>query len=203
MRAARSDAARVRGRAPLPHRTLSIRPILHGERDRACDRRSAPPAAMTASNARHDPADVAHGHTARMLAALRDPACYGHAVERIEILETHISWVILTGRYAYKIKKPVNLGFLDFTSLAARRHYCEEELRLNRRFAPDLYLGVLAVTGDRGAPRLGGRGTAIEYAVKMREFPQSDLLGAKLATGELSARTLQTLAAGIAAFHAA
>ena len=71
--------------------------------------------------------------TSTLLAALRDPAIYPHAVERIEVLETHISWVILTGLYAYKIRKPVNLEFLDFRTLESRRHDCEEELRLNRR----------------------------------------------------------------------
>src|SRR4029453_11302550 len=109
----------------------------------------------------------ANGDTGCMLSALRDPACYPHPVQRTEILETHISWVILTGNHAYKIKKPVNLGFLDFTSLAARRHFCEEELRLNRRFAPDIYLDLVAITGSAGAPHVGGAGPAIEYAVKM------------------------------------
>ena len=138
-----------------------------------------------------------------MLRGLRNPACYPHPVQRIELLETHISWVILTGRYAYKIKKPVNLGFLDFTTLAARRHYCEEELRLNRRLAPYLYLETVAITGSPQQPLIGGGGPPIEYAVKMREFPQSALLDAALARNEVSLATTQALARGIAAFHAA
>lgn len=73
-----------------------------------------------------------------LIAALRNPDCYPHPVVQIEILETHISWVVLAGRYAYKIKKPVNLGFLDFTTLEKRAFYCREELRLNRRLAPAL-----------------------------------------------------------------
>ena len=83
-----------------------------------------------------------------LIAALRDPGCYPHPVAQIEILETHISWVVLTGRYAYKIKKPVNLGFLDFTTLEKRAFYCREELRLNRRLAPALYLEVVGIGGS-------------------------------------------------------
>ena len=139
----------------------------------------------------------------RMIDALRDPACYPHPVSRIDVLETHISWIFLAGDYAYKVKKPVNLGFLDFTSLAARRHYCEEELRLNHRLAPDLYLGMVAITGDYAAPRFGGDGQVIEYAVKMRRFAQSALLDAALARGELSTPMIAALACKIAEFHAA
>jgi len=89
-----------------------------------------------------------------LIAALRDPACYPHAVDRVDLEETHISWVLLAGAYAYKVKKPVRLPFLDFSTLAARRHYCEEELRLNRRTAPDLYLEVVPIArgADGGAP---------------------------------------------------
>ncbi|HVC11882.1 MAG TPA: hypothetical protein VNE59_09620, partial [Burkholderiales bacterium] len=80
---------------------------------------------------------------ARLIAALAQPARYPHPLERVELLETHISWVLLAGEFAYKIKKAVNLGFLDFGSLEKRRRYCEEELRLNRRTAPQLYLEVV------------------------------------------------------------
>src|SRR5690242_7856646 len=79
----------------------------------------------------------------RLPAGLLDPACYPHHVGRIRVIETHISWVLLTGRFAYKIKKPVNLGFVNFSTLRLRRRYCLEELRLNRRFAPGLYLDVV------------------------------------------------------------
>ena len=149
-----------------------------------------------------DPPAITRSEVERMLAALLDPACYPHPVQRFDVLETHISWVILTGDYAYKIKKPVNLGFLDFTSLASRRHYCEEELRLNRRLAPGIYLDTVAITGDPARPRIGGAGPAIEYAVKMSEFPQSSLLDAALARGEVNATVITALAHKIAAFHA-
>ena len=93
---------------------------------------------------------------AALIESLRDPRCYPHPVDRLHVVETHISWIVLTGPYAYKIKKPVNLGFLDFSTLAARRFYCDEELRLNRRLAADLYLDVVAITGSSERPARGG-----------------------------------------------
>src|SRR5690242_17386956 len=90
----------------------------------------------------------AHGDIqGRLITALLDPRRYPHLVKRVRVMETHISWILLAGRYAYKIKKPVDLGFLDFTDLSSRRHYCEEELRLNRRLAPQLYLDVIPLGG--------------------------------------------------------
>lgn len=140
--------------------------------------------------------------TNTLIEALRDPACHPRATTPIRVLETHISWVLLTGRHAYKIKKPVNLGFLDFTTLEARRACCEEELRLNRRFAPDLYEAVVAITGSTSHPIIGGAGPAIEYAVKMREFPQSALASRLLANGALTTAHIDVFAQRIAAFHA-
>jgi len=137
-----------------------------------------------------------------MVAALREPRRYPHPVERVELLGTHISWVLLTGRYAYKLKKPLDLGFLDFSTLERRREACETELRLNRRTAPELYLEVVPVTGTPDEPVIGGSGPAIEYAVKMREFPQSALLDRLAARGELRLEQLEELAATIAEFHA-
>jgi aminoglycoside phosphotransferase family enzyme/predicted kinase len=120
----------------------------------------------------------------------------------VRVLETHISWVLLTGEYAYKIKKPVNLGFLDFSSLELRRHYCEEELRLNRRLAPELYLDLAAIRGTPGAPRIGGDGPVLEYAVRMREFPQASLASRALAGGTFGAAEVDALATRVAQFHA-
>jgi aminoglycoside phosphotransferase family enzyme/predicted kinase len=137
-----------------------------------------------------------------LLAALRDPACYPHPAEPVELIETHISWVLLAGEYAYKLKKPVSLGFLDFGTLEARRHYCEEELRLNRRTAPDLYLAVVPITGQPAAPRMGGTGEAIEYALKMKRFPQEALADNTARRGELGAGQIDAIAAALAAFHA-
>jgi aminoglycoside phosphotransferase family enzyme len=110
--------------------------------------------------------------------------------------------VILTGRFAYKIKKPVNLGFLDFSTLERRRKYCEEELRLNRRLAPSIYLDVVPITGSADAPRLGGAGEPIEFAVRMRQFPQDALLSRVLAEGRLLPQHVDRLAREVAEFHA-
>ena len=140
--------------------------------------------------------------TAALADALLQPACYPHAVTTIERLETHISWVFLTGPYAYKVKKPVKLGFLDFSTLEARRHYCEEELRLNRRLAPDLYLDVVEIRGLPGAPRIAGHGPVLEYAVTMRQFPQEALASRLLTRGELTPALLTDFAVRIARFHA-
>ena len=90
-----------------------------------------------------------------LIAALQNPALYPHPVEQFQVIETHISWVLLTGPYAYKIKKPVNFGFLDFTTLADRQHFCAEELRLNQRLTQGLYLQVLAIGGSEQQPQLG------------------------------------------------
>ena len=110
--------------------------------------------------------------------------------------------MLLAGDYAYKLKKPVDFGFLDFSTLAARRHFCEEELRLNRRLAPQLYLGLVPVTGSVSAPRMGGAGEALEYAVKMRRFQREDELDAMAELGALREEHVDALAATIARFHA-
>ena len=137
-----------------------------------------------------------------MIEELRDPKRYPHPADRVEVLETHISWVLLAGDYAYKVKKPVNLGFLDFSTLEARRFYCDEELRLNRRTAPRLYLEVVPITGSESAPQLGGTGEAIEYAVKMHRFPQEALLSRMAQDGALGEAHIDALAQVVAAFHA-
>ncbi len=139
-----------------------------------------------------------------LIAALLRPACYPHPVTAVEHLETHISHVLLAGDFAYKIKKPLALGFLDFTSLNRRKYYCEEELRLNGRLAPELYLDCVPIGGDASRPVLDDRaGPAIEYAVRMRRFPQDALLDRALAAGRLEPRHLDTLARRLADFHRA
>ncbi len=141
-------------------------------------------------------------HRAELIAALLRPECYPHAVDRIEHLQTHISDVFLTGRYAYKLKKPLELGFLDFSTLEKRRHFSEEELRLNRRLAPDLYLAVLPITGTPRRPRVGGDGAVLDYAVQMRQFDQSGMLERLVARRELTDRHIDELAQVVADFHA-
>ncbi|HSC83483.1 MAG TPA: AAA family ATPase [Pseudomonas sp.] len=136
-----------------------------------------------------------------LITALQNPAIYPHPVDGFQVIETHISWVLLTGPFAYKIKKPMNFGFLDFTSLDARQHFCGEELRLNQRLTEGLYLEVLPISGSESIPQLGGNGPAIEYALKMRQFPQSQLLSAVQARGELTPAHIDALAVQIADFH--
>lgn len=120
---------------------------------------------------------------------------------RTLLRETHISWVILSGAYAYKIKKPLNLVFLDFSSLELRHHFCQEELRLNRRFSPELYLAVVAVTEGENGPALEGDGQVIDYAVKMRRFSEEQLLDVIAAGGGLDRGLLRALALELARVH--
>jgi aminoglycoside phosphotransferase family enzyme/predicted kinase len=136
-----------------------------------------------------------------LIKALLSPSCYDHPVEHIERVETHISWVLLTGDYVYKIKKPVDFGFLDFSTLERRKHFCEEELRLNQRLAPELYLDVVPIGGSAEAPRLYASASILEYAVKMRQFPQSQQLDQVLARGELRPQQLDAVAILLADFH--
>src|SRR5882672_1944295 len=133
--------------------------------------------------------------------ALARPASYGPGVTKVRVAETHISWVFLTGELAYKVKKPVKLPFLDFSTLEKRLHFCEEELRLNRRLAPDLYLDVVPIGGDATDPRIGAE-PAIEYAVKMREFPEEARLDRRLEAGQLREDALTAFAESLARFHA-
>lgn len=134
-------------------------------------------------------------------ALLNDPACYDHPVGKIELVETHISWLLLTGEYAYKIRKPVNPGFLDFSTLALRHQDCVEELRLNRRLAADYYLDVVSVAGSIAAPRVGGAGDILEYAVQMRQFPVNATLDRLAERGELGNEQIDALASRLAHFH--
>ena len=123
----------------------------------------------------------------------------GAPVERVE---THLSWLLLVGDDAYKLKKPLRNDFVDFGTLARRRAACDEELRLNRRTAPALYLDVLPVTGTAAAPRLGGSGAALEYALHMRRFPADALLASRVARGEPTDAQTDALALAIADLHA-
>lgn len=136
-----------------------------------------------------------------LITALREQTAHDHPVATVEVIETHISWVLLTGEFAYKIKKPVNLGFVDFTTLEKRLGYCREEMRLNGRLAPDLYLGVVPVTAGNDGPQFGGDGPVLEYAVKMRQFSQDALLDRLLKRGELLPAHIDALAAEVAEFH--
>ncbi len=136
----------------------------------------------------------------RLVRVLLDKLREQAPTKRARLIETHISWVLLAGRYAYKIKKAVDLGFLDFSSLQARLHYCEEEIRLNRRLAPKIYLDVIAIGGSAENPLLGAQ-PAIEYAVRMRRFAASKQLDRLAANNKILAKHIDSLAATIANFH--
>ncbi len=137
----------------------------------------------------------------RLIDALGRPETYPHPVERVDIRQTHISVVALAGPYAYKVKKPLDLGFLDFTTLSKRLHFCHEEVRLNRRLAPEVYIGVVPLVARDGALQLEGEGTPIEYAVKMERLPEEATLLARLEVGALDEAICRRLAERVAGFH--
>ncbi len=136
-----------------------------------------------------------------LIRCLHEPACYDHAAGPVRLIETHISWVLLTGEFAYKIKKPLDLGFLDFSSLEKRLHACCDEVQLNRRLAPAIYLDVVPITGTPAAPHINGVGETFEYAVKMRQFPPDATLDQLDDQGGLTAQHVDTIAATLARFH--
>ena len=136
-----------------------------------------------------------------LIQAMREHGRFDHPAGAFDLVETHISYILLTGPFAYKFKKPVNLGFLDFSTLEKRKFYCEEELRLNRRLAPDLYVAVVPIAGPESCPQPGGAGEAIEYAVKMIQFPKGAELDRLLKAGRLAAEHIDELAAQVAEFH--
>ena len=137
-----------------------------------------------------------------LIRALLQPGAWPGAAGEASLVETHISWVFLAGDFAYKVKKPVDFGFVDFSTPERRRAFCEEELRLNARLAPALYLDVLPIAGTPEAPRPGGQGPAIEHAVRMRRFRHEDEFGRLADGGELTADHVEALAGQVADFHA-
>jgi aminoglycoside phosphotransferase family enzyme/gluconate kinase len=135
-----------------------------------------------------------------LIRTLTDASIWPHPASTVELVETHISYVLLVGEYAYKIKKPLDLGFLDFSTLELRHRCCREELRINRRLAPSIYLEVVAITGSAESPQIGGEGPPIEYAVKMRRFPDDGLLSQH--AENLTPGLVSGLAQRVAEFHA-
>jgi len=137
----------------------------------------------------------------RLIAALTDPTAYPFQVSGVEVHQTHISVVFLAGDYAYKIKKPVKLEFLDFSTLEKRCHFCQEEVRLNRRLAPDVYLGVVPILESPDGIRVEGDCALIEWAVKMQRLPESATFQERLRRGEIAKEHVERLASRIATFH--
>ena len=137
-----------------------------------------------------------------LVSGLLRAEAYPHPVSApIRLAETHISWVLLTGDLAYKIKKPLRLSFLDYSTLERRHAFCEEEVRLNRRHAPDLYLGVSSIGGSVSTPQVDGTGPALEYAVRMRQFAARDELVALLDAADVAATDLAALGESVARLH--
>ncbi len=140
-----------------------------------------------------------------LTAALRSPDAYKPPPRSVDFVETHISWIFLADRRVYKVKKPVDLGFLDFTTLERRKFFCEEEVRLNRRLAPWVYRGVVPITRSAGGwiEVGGGRGEVIEWAVEMERLPADRMLARMLDRGEIDNGHVRELAGLLAGFHAA
>ncbi len=137
-----------------------------------------------------------------LMAAMMEPATYPKPTSRVELIQTHISWVFITDCFAYKVKKPVDLRFLNFTTLRRRHHYLHEELILNRRLCPDVYLEVLPITIHRGQVRLGTKGRPVEYALKMRRLPQERMMDEVANRGELKQEHLDGIIARLVPFYA-
>ena len=140
-------------------------------------------------------------HSRQLIAQMSLPCVYPHRANNIRHHETHISHVFLAGDFAYKIKKPIKTEFLDYSTLKKRRHYCEEEIRLDRRYAADLYIEVTALSLEDGKVQIGGNGEPIEYAVKMHRFPEDALLSQRVDAGLLNTMDVRELASEVADFH--
>lgn len=136
-----------------------------------------------------------------LIARLLEPSFHAHPVERVELLQTHISYVLLAGDFVYKIKKPVNFGFLDYSTLAKRRYYCRQEVSLNSRCCADTYLGVVAIRQDGDSFSLKGRGPVVEYAVQMRRLPLERRLDTLIGEGKATPEMLTSLGEHLAEMH--
>ena len=137
-----------------------------------------------------------------LITALQNPEIYPDHPERVEVVQTHVSAIFLTGRYVYKVKKPVDFGFLDFTTLEKRKFFCHREVELNRRLCPEVYLGVVEIFSPQGRISLKGPGEVVEYAVLMKQLPRERMMDQLLARGVLTPSILQKIAGKIAHFHA-
>lgn len=135
------------------------------------------------------------------LKSLLRPDAYPEAVTRVELVQTHVSYIFLTDRHAYKIKKQVDFGFLNFSTIDRRRFYCNEEVRLNRRLCPDIYEGVVELRETPTGAAFHGTGTIIDYAVKMKRLPADRMLDKLVDAGSVEPATMRKISAVIAEFH--
>ena len=138
----------------------------------------------------------------KLLKSLLKAAAYPEPTASVRLIETHVSYIFITDDFVYKVKKPVDFGFLDFTTLDRRRFYCEEEVRLNRRLSPEIYLGVVELRATPEGAAFGPCGALLDYAVKMKRLPEERMLTSLLEHGELQPAQLEEIARVIARFHA-
>jgi len=136
-----------------------------------------------------------------LVQALLNPQAYPDTPQRIELIQTQMSFVFVTDDYVYKVKKPVNLGYLDYTTQEKRQFYCQREVELNRRLCPEVYLGVVPITQDKGGILVEGQGKVIEHAVKMRHLPQEAMMDVLLANNRVSLEMITSVAQKLAEFH--
>ena len=136
-----------------------------------------------------------------LVQALLTSESYPHRPSEIELVQTQMSFIFLTGDYVYKVKKPVDLGYLDYTTLERRKHFCHQEVMLNRRLCPDVYLDVVAISEENGKFSIEGRGEAIEYAVKMRQLPQQRMMDNLLRDNQVTKEMIARVARRVAEFH--
>jgi aminoglycoside phosphotransferase family enzyme len=137
----------------------------------------------------------------QVIKALMTPAAYNDDTGKIELIQTHISYVFMTRKFVYKVKKAVNLEFLDFTTLEKRRFYCEKELELNRRLCSDMYLEVVPINKSDGIIRVKGEGETVEYAVKMKRMPQDRMMNQLLDKKQVDKELIDRIAKIVADFH--
>jgi aminoglycoside phosphotransferase family enzyme len=146
-------------------------------------------------------------NTEAMIEALKNPNAYPENTSGVKLVQTHISWVFICDNFVYKVKKPVNFGFLDFSTLEKRKHYCHQEVELNRRLAKDIYIGVYPIVGEKGTYRISTEPDAdspvapVEYAVKMKLIPDEVVLKHKFKAGDLTEQDIGRAAKAIADFH--
>lgn len=136
-----------------------------------------------------------------LVEVLLKPETYAHHPQKVELVQTQMSFLFLTGDYVYKVKKPVDLGYLDYTTLEKRRFFCQQEIKLNRRLCPDIYLEVVPIISRQGQISLGGEGEIIEYAVKMKQLPEDRMMDKLLPQNMVPEEMVVRVAEKLAAFH--
>jgi aminoglycoside phosphotransferase family enzyme len=142
-----------------------------------------------------------NGTLPKFITFLQDPRVYGHPVDEVRLVQTHISYVLIAGDRVYKFKKPVDFGFLDFTTLEKRKFFCEQELILNRRLCPDIYLDLVTVTRSDTVLALNGDGEVVEFGIRMKRMPEEGMMGNYIASGKLSKRHIDLIVDTLIPFY--